>query len=112
MKMKLVALVSKGNETPRSIHFLGLPPQVTEDGDNRKVLSWPRVLAIEVTPDGIFLFRFAEDGSSAGDTWHANVDDAKHQAAYEYGNALSEWVEVPEGVTDVVAFAIAKTSAE
>ena len=110
--MQLVALVSERNENPRSIHSLGLPPQLTEGQDDRQRLSWPRVLVIEVGPDGILLYRFAEDGSSGGDTWHANVEDAKHQAEYEYGEALSEWVAVPEGVADVLGFATAITPAD
>jgi len=62
------------------------------------------VLVIEERPDGVFLYRFSADGACVGDTWHMNVDDAKHQAAFEFEGFVGDWADVPEGTEDVAAF--------
>jgi hypothetical protein len=54
------------------------------------------------------LDRYTVSGSAAGDTWHENLDHAKGQAEFEYGEAVSEWQEVPEDVQDAVAFAVSR----
>ena len=73
-------------------------------------MPWPRVLLIEERNDGVFLDRFADDGSSAGDTWHVDVAEAKAQAEAEYGGMLTEWNPVPGALTgrEAVAFALAR----
>jgi hypothetical protein len=103
--IRLFALVDKMSRGPQVKHFLGMPPDLTAGRDRRERLPWPRVLVIEERPHGIFLFRFAEDGSFGGDTWHMSVIEAEEQAKYEYGDALSEWRRVPAEVSDAVAFA-------
>src|SRR5437762_8013153 len=52
------------------------------------------------------LFRYTAYGELAGDTWHASVDDAREQVRLEYGDAIVEWLEVPNGVGDAHSFAI------
>lgn len=108
MGIRLCALVQKTEDVPRVKHFQGLPPELTGGQDYREKLPWPQVLVIEEKPDGAFLFRFATDGSSGGDTWHTSIDDAKYQAEYEYQGLLSEWKQVPTNVTDVIVFALSQ----
>jgi hypothetical protein len=63
------------------------------------------VLLIETSIDtGYLLYRFAADGRGAGDTWHPTVDEAKGQAAFEYGDALEGRHPVPKDIEDVDAF--------
>jgi hypothetical protein len=45
-------------------------------------------------------------GNFVGDTWHQNVEDAKHQAEFEFDGMISHWVDLPRDVTDVVEFAL------
>ena len=78
----------------------------------------PTFLVIDVGPDppatpggsGVMLFRFEATGECVGDTWHQNIDDAKHQASFEYEGLAQEWEEVPAGI-DMVEYGIARVSA-
>jgi hypothetical protein len=94
------ALVATG-QPQRRIHRGGLPPELGGDSPQR-TLPAARFLTIELTPEGFFLFRFAEDGAFAGDTWHRSVEEAKGQAIYEYGNALGSWVDIPDDASDAI----------
>jgi hypothetical protein len=40
------------------------------------------------------LYRYQDDGTFCGDTWHETFEDAKHQALYEYGIAEDAWQRV------------------
>ena len=53
----------------------------------------PRVLLMQETAEGWFLFGYAADGTFSGDTWHESADDALHQAEREYAGELSPWRE-------------------
>ena len=64
------------------------------------------VLIVADDEGGAMLFRYTAHGEFGGDTWHAGVVAAQEQAAYEYGDALVPWMEVPEDVADAHAFAI------
>jgi hypothetical protein len=64
------------------------------------------VLAVADPGAGAMLFRYTAHGDLAGDTWHASLDEARAQAAYEYGDALVPWIEVPEEIGDAHAFAV------
>jgi len=66
----------------------------------------PVLIVIEEKPDGVFLFRFSTDGQVVGDTWHMTVEEAKHQAQFEFGDLLSDWKSVPADVEDVVSFGL------
>ena len=98
----------KGEPRPElpTVQYGGMPPELTGDQNLREVLPWPRILLIEEKPDGIFLYRFAQDESYGGDTWHMSLEEAKEQAEYEYGESLGEWRDVPENVKDPVTFAL------
>jgi len=87
-------------------HYVGPPPQLTGGIDKRRVLPVPTVLIIESEIDGVLLHRYAADSSSAGDTWHVSIGEAKEQAKYEYGEAISPWTQIPEHVEDFFGFAL------
>ncbi|MFO1187379.1 MAG: hypothetical protein U1E87_07995 [Alphaproteobacteria bacterium] len=40
----------------------------------------------------MFLYRIAKDREFAGDTWRETIEEAKEQAQFEYGDAVSEWL--------------------
>ncbi len=82
---------------------------VLKAGEQTQGLLLPRVLVIEERPDRSFLYRYAPDGSSGGDTWHRSVEDAKSQARAEYGNALGEWKSIPDDVQDAASFTLSQT---
>jgi hypothetical protein len=52
------------------------------------------------------LYRYTAHGDFGGDTWHETLDDAKRQAVLEYGDALGDWMPVPDDVSDMEEFAI------
>jgi hypothetical protein len=54
-------------------------------------MSWPRVLLIEAG----MTYRYAADGTFAGDTWRASDEEAKHAATLEYGGRLTRWQQLP-----------------
>lgn len=85
-------------------HFIGAPPELTGGTDTRWEMPPPAVLLIEPSESGVLLIRYADDGRFAGDTWHATVDEAKEQAAYEFGQTISAWQDLPADVNDVVGF--------
>jgi hypothetical protein len=104
MKSRWCALVAEAKETSRVIHFVGLPPELRGGRDDRVRLPWPQVLVLEHVPgQGMFLYRYAEDGQFCGDTWHANIEDAKHQAECEYGEQRGGWKQIQEGAEDPMA---------
>ena len=63
-------------------------------------------LVIEESPEGFFLYRYSVEGDCVGDTWHMSIDEAKHQAAYEYEGLVGNWTDVPPEVEDVVTFGL------
>jgi len=67
---------------------------------HEEILSSPRILIIEEKHDGIFINRYMENGSWVGDTWHKTIEEAKHQAEFEFGVKTDAWEEVPIEVTD------------
>jgi hypothetical protein len=101
--MRLWATISNRSGASKVKHYVGLPPALTGGKDTRQQLGHARFLVIEETSSGIFLYRFGAHGGIVGDTWHANVDDAKHQASYEYGHSLNDWANVPAEVEDITA---------
>ena len=50
-------------------------------------------LLIEEQSDGIFLYHESTDGKRFGDTWHKTVEDAKHQARWQFSDLITEWRE-------------------
>jgi len=64
------------------------------------------VLLVTDADPGAMLFRYTAHGEAAGDTWHPSPDDAREQAADEYGDALGAWEPVPAEITDAHRFAV------
>jgi len=64
------------------------------------------VVLVGNAKEGAMLFRYSAHGELCGDTPHASIAEAEHQAGLEYGEALFPWIDVPDDVTDVHAFAI------
>lgn len=64
------------------------------------------ILLLEEKKDGTFLYRYTASGEIAGDTWHASVEDAKHQADFEFDGLITPWVNVPAEITNVVEYAL------
>jgi len=56
--------------------------------------------------EGVFLYRYTDDGKPVGDTWHANIDDAERQLDFEFGSEVRGWIEVPNEVQDEVNFGL------
>jgi hypothetical protein len=107
---KVFALVRRPDIRPVSRHSSGLPR--TLSGVDPVAYNWPRVVLLETREDGVFLLRYDDNGAFAGDTWHQSIEEAKLQAADEFGNALGPWGQVPEGVADAVAFAVAAAAVD
>jgi hypothetical protein len=107
--MRLVSKVLKVSDPPRTRHYVGFPKELTSgESNSQEMMKAPDILLIEKRDEGFFLFRFTADGIPVGDTWHLNLEDAKHQAEFEFDSLISSWGEIPPDVTDVVSFALAK----
>jgi hypothetical protein len=102
---RLTAKVS-ANVAPRVKHYIGFPPAITDGEDTRQQLPGATLLVILEKGSGVFLVRFTSDGEFAGDTWHETIDDAKHQAEFEFGDGISAWHMIPPEVDDVVAYGL------
>jgi hypothetical protein len=51
---------------------------------------------VEEEEGGYSLERVTANGGFGGDTWHGTLEDAHHQARFEFGEFLGEWFGVPE----------------
>ncbi len=107
MKLRSFTILPKDVSPLKATQFLGLPPSLTGGEDQRLALGFASFLVIEDTPEGFFLYRYDKNGEFVGDTWHADEEEAKEQAAYEYGDGAKSWTNIPEGVDNVVKFALA-----
>lgn len=110
MGRRLFAMVTQSDRPPHVRHYRGLPPELTGDEETRQQLPRASALLIEGQSDGIYVFRLTPDGKVVGDTWHQTMEDAKQQAKYEYGEALTEWEAIPEDVTDPIRFILARVT--
>jgi hypothetical protein len=84
---------------PRVRHYVGLPAAIAA-GSPQRDLPAARVLIIRELDRQIFLYRYDEAGAFGGDTWHQTVEDAKHQADFEYGPLQTAWRETPPELQD------------
>lgn len=100
MPNREVAIIRMADDRPASRHFVGMPEELAPSGQGRGTLAWPRIALIIERPDGVFLERFTDQGALVGDTWHMTVENAKEQAAKEYGGLLGSWHRVPIEVED------------
>ena len=62
----------------------------------RPTATVPYGLAIcDLEESGIFLFTCEDDWMPIFDSWHASVDEAKRQAAFEFDGVDSTWGQPP-----------------
>jgi hypothetical protein len=65
--------------------------------DSKGKRDFPPFVALEIAScpgeESCYLFHICKSGECA-DTWHQSLEDAVHQAEYEFGVHESEWVEV------------------
>jgi hypothetical protein len=67
-----------------------------EIGDVHPVADMPPAARVEIEcPDGpsrpCMMYRYSAVGEFCGDTWHATLEDAYHQAAFEYGLSSADF---------------------
>ena len=62
------------------------------------------MLLIEKNADGVFLYIFTKNGLCLGDTWHTSIDEAKKAATFEFADAFTYWIEVPNEIEDIITF--------
>ena len=100
-RTRLVALVGVIEGERRASHTTGFPL------DPAKMLPLADVLLLISDGDpGAMLFRYTAHFEPGGDTWHPTIASAKYQAAEEYGDALGQWIEVPDDVSDAHTYAV------
>ena len=104
MTNRLFSVLRADLVRPRVRHYRGFPPEVTAGADERREEPPTAALLLEARDDGVFLERFAADGTEINDTWHVSVEDAKEQADFEFGYLLGDWREVPRHINDVASF--------
>jgi hypothetical protein len=67
--------------------------------DNNGRREFPPFVELKITQyqgeTATYLMHICEDGSVA-DTWHENLEDAYHQAEWEFGVGPDEWIEINE----------------
>ncbi len=100
MFIKKKLILGSDNYKLETRHYCGMPPEVTEDVDQRTLLPKATVLVIEETKEGFFLYRYTKTGESAGDTWHQNLSGAIKQAEFEFGVKEGRWEDIPGEIPD------------
>lgn len=111
MNTRLYSKLDIGDPEPLTKHYRGVPPALTKDIDTQREMGRAYFLVVEQKPDGVFLYRFDKIGQCVGDTWHATVQDARDQAAYEFHDRV-HWQEIPQEAEDVVAYCLEKVRNE
>jgi hypothetical protein len=109
-KMRIVSKILALPDPPKTRLYIGLPPKLDPNPAARQMMEPPDVLVIEQDENGFFLYRFTAAGVFAGDTWHLNLEDAKHQANFEFDGLITPWIPVPSDVKDVVRYALNRPS--
>jgi hypothetical protein len=73
---------------------------------HNEVLGSTRILILEKreNSDNYTLWRYDLKGAFTGDTWHPSLEEAKHQAVFEYGDAALKWVEIPNDVQNALIY--------
>ncbi len=100
-RVRVLALIGVTSADRRATHTTNYPL------DPEKMLPEADVVLLVADDDpGVMLFRYSAFGEVGGDTWHLTEADAREQAAEEYGDALGEWVEVPDQITDAHFYAV------
>lgn len=100
-RTRRVALIGPIGDRRMIVHTGGFPL-----APDRMLPDADVVLLVGNEKEGAMLFRYTAHGELCGDTPHATVAEAEHQATIEYGDALLGWIDVPQDVKDAHAFAI------
>ena len=72
----------------------GIHKQVTRIQGGEYVttdMPLPDYLDIDAGEQDAMLYRYQNDGTFCGDTWHENLQAARAQALYEYGIPENTW---------------------
>jgi hypothetical protein len=69
---------------------------------NGESLKPARRLVLEEHTEGTYVFRYADDWSLGGDTWHANIHDALAQIEFEYEVGTLDWKPISEEALTVL----------
>ena len=96
MKKRCFAFIGQQEAQHKIIHYW-------VRGEGREMMPWPRVVIIDAEETAM-MYRYAADGTFAGDTWHQSFEDAQAQADYEYAGALGEWQEIPPDIDNPIEF--------
>jgi hypothetical protein len=72
-----------------SVEYALVEPEL--DAQTRSMPK-PRMFLLVESGTDCMLWEFGADGSHAGDTWHASINDARDQARFEVGGRLGDWV--------------------
>ena len=102
----LVAWIPAVVRSGRVRHSVAALSELEQPGPLGTRLPPTRLLLLRPDTHGVALIRFSAAGDFAGDTWHPTLEEAKDQAAFEFGDSASDWQELPEGVEDVQAHVI------
>lgn len=78
-----------GGGRPLAWASLGKPAWEEPPGDSRVAAEAALVLVRPDVGDGVFLLHCNRAWEQLADTWHATVDEARRQAAFEYGPELA-----------------------
>lgn len=78
----------------------------TEFAGSVKQLPKVEWVVLEVNKDGVFVIRHSASGEFAGDTWTPNRELALEVAAEEFGLREEDFVQVPDGVTNSIQYAV------
>ena len=112
-RIRLIAKIKNNKISSPTAHYSGFPPSVKKGNNTRVLLPSADILLIEQrkndtflfrSENDTFLFRFTMEGEYAGDTWHQSVQEAKKQAAFEYGVIDDTWQIVTVDIDDVIQF--------
>jgi hypothetical protein len=96
---RLIAHVAPIVDREQTVHWIQYADQ------SRVAMPFPDVVLIEGDATQAMTYRYGANGEFCGDTWDESLEAAKSQAAEEYGDALGEWLPVPENVKNAHTFA-------
>jgi len=84
-QLKAEVVTATGNTTHSVGNLVDGEPVVTEQ---IPVAAW-----VEIAEENgsYFLLHYNAEGICIADTWHANVQEAKEQAEFEFGISESDW---------------------
>lgn len=92
------------------VNYIGERKELHTMGANdvQELLPIPHILILEEEKDGggFTLHRYTDEGEFCGETWHQRLEEAKHQAHFEYDGGISEWRDVPEDIADLETYVV------